>query len=129
RVTAENAEVVAVWWLRGSWRHGIRPRLFHDAEPAAQAPLEHSGWQKRLESSKSNRFPADQMAQCGCFARHDPTHACSDLGGVDSLLDIARQARSESAPQSLIDLQWRAHHARIRRKAGSNESRFYQRDT
>jgi hypothetical protein len=102
---------------------------FHDAEPAAQAPLEHSGWQKRLESAKSSRFPADQMAKFGRFARHDPTHACSDLGSVDSLFDVARQTLSESAPQFLIDVQRRAHHVRIRRKVGSNESRFYERDT
>jgi len=58
---------------------------FHEAEPAAQAPPEHSGWQQRLESVTSSRFPADQMAK---FGRHK-----KDRGGR-ILVDTGRNGFS-----------------------------------
>ena len=68
------------------------------------------------------------MAKLGRLARHDPTHAISHLGSVDSLLDVASEALPKRAPQFLIDGQWCAHGARFRSKVGSYKSGFDQRD-
>ena len=64
---------------------------FSRGRPVAASPTRTFRLANPLESAKSSRFPADQMAKCGRFARHDPTHACCDFGGVDSLLDVARR--------------------------------------
>ena len=112
--TAEVTPCLMV--ARGSCRSSCFSRSFHETEPAAQAPLEHSGGQKGLEYAKSSRFPADQMAKLGRFAGHDPTHACCDLGSVDSPLDVARETLAKNSPQFLVGSQRGGHGVRIRRQ-------------
>jgi hypothetical protein len=68
------------------------------------------------------------MTKPGRHARHDPTHAISHLGSVDSLPDVVSEALPKRPPHLLIDGQWCAHGVRFRSKVGSDESGLDQRD-
>src|SRR6478735_3135321 len=113
---------------KGGWRSSYVSRSLIEAEPSAQAPLEHSGWHKRFESAQSDRFAAGQMSKLGRLARHNPTHACRHLGSVESLLDVVDETLSESTPHFLVDGQRRAHCVCFRRKVGSYEPGLDERD-